>query len=98
MQWPLRRLPWHAPAWDASAGGNAFVPGFVRKLEAFWNEVLLQEHPIRDELISCWCSEHGTSSTEVPCMFYGDPAALAGSTYQINDGASKRTPKEANPN
>ena len=31
MQGPLRRVPWHAPAWDAGAGGSAFVPGFVRK-------------------------------------------------------------------
>ena len=26
MQGPLRRLPWHAPALDAGAGGSAFVP------------------------------------------------------------------------
>ena len=60
------------------AGGNAFVPGFVRKLEAFWDEVVLQEDPLRNEHISCWCSEHGTSSTEVPCMFYGDRCCSCG--------------------
>ena len=51
MQGRLRPLPWHAPAWDAGAGGIAFVPSFVRKDLAFWDEVILQEHPLRDELI-----------------------------------------------
>ena len=72
MQGPLRRLPWHAPAWDAGAGGRAFVSGFVRKHIAFWDEVILLEHPLRDELISYRCLEHGTSSTVVPGRFYGD--------------------------
>ena len=62
MQGPLRRLPWHALAWDAGAGGTAFVPGFVRKHLAFWGEVILQEHTVRDELILYWCLEHGTNS------------------------------------
>ena len=66
MQGPLRRLLWHAPAWDAGAGGSAFVPGFVRKHIAFWDEVILQGHPLRDVLISYSCLEHGTSSTVVP--------------------------------
>ena len=78
MQWPLRRLPWYAPAWNAGARGSAFVPGFVRKLEAFWGEVVLQERSLRGGLISCWCSEHGTSSTEVSCMFYGDHCCSCG--------------------
>ena len=78
MQWPLRRLPWQAPAWDTGAGGSAFAPGFVRKHEAFWDEVVLQEHPLRDELISRWCLEHGTSSTEVPYMLYGDRCCSCG--------------------
>ena len=71
MQGPLRQLPWHAPAWDAGAGGRAFVSGFVRKHIAFWDEVILLEHPLRDELISYRCLEHGTSSTVVPGRFYG---------------------------
>ena len=33
-------------------GGNAFVTGFVRKHSAFWDEVILERHPFRDELIS----------------------------------------------
>ena len=77
-QRPLRQLPWHAPAWDAGAGGSAFVPGFVRKHEAVWDEVVLQEHPLCDELTSCWRLEHGTRSTEVPCMFYGDHCCSCG--------------------
>ena len=78
MQWPLRRFPWHAPAGDAGAGGSVFVPDFVREIEAFRVEVVLQEHPLRDELVSCWCSKHGTSSTEVPCVFYGDRCCYCG--------------------
>ena len=35
MQGPLRRLPWHAPAWNAGKSGSAFVPGLVRKHIAF---------------------------------------------------------------
>ena len=35
------------------AGGNAFVPGFVRKHEAVWDELVLQKHPLRDKLTSC---------------------------------------------
>ena len=31
MQWPLRRLPWHAPAWDASAGGSARAETYTRQ-------------------------------------------------------------------
>ena len=34
MQWPLRQLQWHAPAWNAGAGGRALAPGFVLKHEA----------------------------------------------------------------
>ena len=62
-------------------GGGAFVTGFVRKLKAFCDDVVLQENPRHDEHISCWCSEHGTSSTEVPYMFTVTAAALARSTY-----------------
>ena len=94
MQWPLQRLAWHAPAWDAGSGGSAFVPGFGRKHEAFWGGIVLQEHPLRDEHISCWCLQHGTSSTEVPYMcFTVTAAALAGSTHQTSDGSSRRTLK-----
>ena len=78
MQWPLRHMPWHAPVWDTGAGGSAFSPGFVCILEAFRDEVVLQDYPFRNELISCWCSEHGSSSTEVPCMFYGDHCCSCG--------------------
>ena len=35
--------------------GSAFVPGFERKHEAFCDEVVLKEHPLRDGVISCWC-------------------------------------------
>ena len=31
-----------------------------------------------DPLTSCWCLEHETSSTEVPCMFYGDRCCSCG--------------------
>ena len=46
MQWTLRRLPWHAPAWDAGAGGSAFVPGLARKHVTFWNEVSRNTHSV----------------------------------------------------
>ena len=78
MQWPLRRWPWHASAWDAGAGGGAFVPGFVRKHGAVWDELVLQEHSLRDELTSCWCLKHETSSTEVPGIFYGGRCCSCG--------------------
>lgn len=29
MQWPFGWVSYHAPAWDAGAGGSDFVPGFV---------------------------------------------------------------------
>ena len=51
MAAPAVGFPWHAPAWDAGAGGSVFVPGFVREIEAFRVEVVLQNHPLRDELI-----------------------------------------------
>ena len=54
------------PAWNVGAGGNAFVPGLVRKHGAFWDEVVLQERPLRGERFSCWCLEHGASSAVVP--------------------------------
>ena len=69
MQRPLRRMRWHAPSWDAGAGGSAFGPGLARKHIAVWDEVVQQEHPPRDELISCWCLEYGTSSTVVPYIY-----------------------------
>ena len=52
MQGALRRLPWHASVWDTGTGGSAFVPGFVRKHLTFWDEVILDGHPLRDDLIS----------------------------------------------
>ena len=51
MQGPLRRLRWHAPAWDAGAGGSALVPVSCANT-ASGDEVSLQEHSVRDELIS----------------------------------------------
>ena len=47
-------------------------------LVAFWDEVVLQEHPLRDELISCWCLQQGTSSTLVPYIFYGERCCSCG--------------------
>lgn len=48
----LRRLPWRSPVWDTGVGGPDFVPGFVRKHIAFWDYVILEEHPLRDTLAS----------------------------------------------
>ena len=43
-----RRLPWLSPVWDAGEKGRNFVPGFVRKHVAFWGNVILEDHPLRD--------------------------------------------------
>ena len=59
-QRPLWWLPWHAPAGGDGAGATAFVPGFVHKHIGFCDEVSLQEHSVRDELLCYWCLEHGT--------------------------------------
>ena len=50
MQGLLRRMPWRAPIWDARASGRKFVPGLLRKHAAFWNEVVLPEHHLREAL------------------------------------------------
>ena len=60
------------------AGGNAVVPGFVRKHEAFWDKVVLPEHPLRAELISCWSLEHAISSNGGPRMFFGKRCCFCG--------------------
>ena len=46
------RLPWLSPVWDAGEKGRNFVPGFVRKHVAFWENVILEDHPLRDTLVS----------------------------------------------
>ena len=52
MQGPLRRMPWDAPVWNAGVDGGQFVPGFVRRHAVFWNDVILQDHPLRGTLMS----------------------------------------------
>ena len=52
--------------------------GFRAQTRSVWDEVVLQEHPLRDELIACWCLKHGASNPEVPCMFYGDRCCSCG--------------------
>ena len=52
MQGQSRCLPWHAPVWDSGTGGSEFVPGLVRRHVEFWDAVVLQGHPLRDELVS----------------------------------------------
>ena len=71
-------------------GGDAFVPGFVRKHDAFWDEVVLQKHIFCDELELCLCLEHRTSSREVPKKLDGDPSCYR---FQTRDGALTRSQK-----
>lgn len=52
MQGPLRRMPWRAPIWDAGADGSRFVPGLLRKHAAFWDEMILPTHHLREPLMS----------------------------------------------
>ncbi|CAM9718774.1 unnamed protein product [Laminaria digitata] len=52
MQGALRRMPWNAPVWNAGVDGDQFVPGFVRLHVDFWNDIILQDHPLRDTLVS----------------------------------------------
>ena len=52
MQGPLRRMPWDAPVWNAGVDGGQFVPGFVRRHADFWNDIILQDHPLRGTLMS----------------------------------------------
>lgn len=47
-----RNVPWRAPAWDAGVDGREFVPGFVRQHTAFWEQVILRNHPHRRRLVS----------------------------------------------
>lgn len=46
------RLPWHAPIWDSGEAGVLFVPGLPRRHVAFWDEVILVDHPLRDSLLT----------------------------------------------
>lgn len=46
------RLPWHAPIWDSGEAGVLFVPGLPRRHVAFWDEVILVDHPLRDSLLA----------------------------------------------
>ena len=46
------RLPWLSSIWDAGVGGHDFVPGFVRKHVAFWEDVILADYPLRNTLVS----------------------------------------------
>ena len=52
LQGPLRRMPWRAPIWDSGASGSKFVPGLLRKHAAFWYEIILPDHPLRETLVS----------------------------------------------
>ena len=45
-------LPWETPIRDAGVGGSKFVPGGINNCAPFWDEVLLRDHPRRDELLS----------------------------------------------
>ena len=53
MHGPLRRLRWLFPVRDAGVGGGYFVPSFVRKDFAFWNNATLQDQSLRDKWLSC---------------------------------------------
>ena len=52
MQGPLRRMPWRAPIWDGGASGSKFMPGLMRKHTAFWDDVVLPGHHLREALES----------------------------------------------
>ena len=69
------------------------MPGFVRKHEAVWDELVLQEHPLLTSLrrAGAWNMEQAVPRYHV--CFTVTAAALAGSTYQTSDGASKRRQK-----
>lgn len=45
-------LPWRTPIWYSGDGGILFVPGLPRQHVAFWREVILVDHPLRDTLLS----------------------------------------------
>ena len=44
-------LPWRTPIRDSGEGGVLFVPGLPRKHIAFWREVILVDHHLRDTLL-----------------------------------------------
>ena len=39
------------PRWDAGEKGRSFVPGFVRNYVTFRENVILEDHPLRDTLV-----------------------------------------------
>ena len=52
MQGPRRRMPWDAPVWDVGGDGDRFVPGFVRRHVDLWQDIILQDYPLRCTLVS----------------------------------------------
>ena len=91
MQWPLRRWPWHAPAWDAVAGGTRLCRVSCANTKRFGtNSSCRNAHFVtRLHHAGVWNMEQAVPRYHV--CFTVTAAALAGSTYQTSDGASKRT-------
>ena len=46
------RLPWAAPVWNAGKDGMDFVPGLPRRHAIFWDQMVLKDHPDRDQFLS----------------------------------------------
>ena len=46
------RVPWEAPIRDAGPNGDDFVPGGLNHHHAFWEEVVLRDHPQKTQLMS----------------------------------------------
>ena len=45
------RFPWEAPVRDAGPNGDDFVPGGLNHSHAFWDEVVLRDHPQKEQLM-----------------------------------------------
>ena len=71
------------------------MPDLARKHIAFGDEVVQQEHPYRDELVSCWWLKHGTSCAvrSTISIFTVNAAALAGGIHQTIDGGAQQAQK-----
>ena len=73
-------------------GGSAFVPGFVSKHEAVWeNSPCRNTHSVTSlHHADVWNMEQAVPRYHA--CFTVTAAALTESTYQTSDGAPKRTP------
>lgn len=80
MQGPLRRLPWQAPVWHAGEEGSEFVPGILRKHVDFWGGVILQDQPLRENLVSYLREE--VSINEL--LLASHRGASVGSPYKLD--------------